>query len=853
MLDMPNNELNKFNALAKIESEKYMSRNVILRGCQIKNTKWVVGVVVYSGHETKLMMIKRSTIDKKVDHLVIILFIILIILALISTTLSIITRKKTFPNHWYLKSVQAPASFFAIFVTFFILYHKIVPVSLISTIEIVKLIQAYFVTQDLNSLSKKSSNNSAVKTCTIIEDLGHVNYIFADKTGTLTRNEMILKTISVGQGNFNMDENFPTLINEGTFNKDDETTKLFMTNLMICNSVIVENEEKSGTRIFKSSSPDEVAIVSVIDKYGFKFIQRTSEGVHIEYLGNQEFWQILETCHFSSERKKMSVIAKSPDGRYYLFTKGAESHIFDRLEMMDEISEKTNRMLEEFANMGLRTLCIAYREIQCDPSISPPPMMTGSSISFTSSDIMSGERDSDVEQDFKVLGCTGIEDRLQDNISETIFILREAGLRIWMLTGDKLETGINVAFSSKILENSMKLYLFCCESKEECLTKINKIMFEQKIQKNTNKMIENPSRFKNMAFILVDDDLKYILEDEVSTDFLTVAVYCKAVIFCRVSASQKRDVAMLVKNGVSDVVTLAIGDGGNDCMMIRASDIGVGIVGEEGLSSTNAADFAIEEFQVLSHLLMVHGYASYRKIGNCAYFVFYQNVLMNVMSFFYGFISLFSGKSIIHKIHHMLLAKIYVLLPPFCFGILDVFTSKEAAVNVPYLYRSIRKNYFFGVKRFIFWFLNALLHCFLIFLLCYVSLMNGTFDAKGMTVFEPIFETIIVSLIVFVICLKSVLELRNWNILTQSSIWIGYIAFILSVAIFSRCPTRGFETQMELLDVDILLVVSPQFYSSFFIPFIVLFPDFIFRAYFHHYIKDSKHVLYAVRSIDCPF
>ncbi|KII60775.1 Phospholipid-transporting ATPase IB [Thelohanellus kitauei] len=720
--------------------------------------------------------------------------------------------------------------------------------SLLATVEIVKVINAYIIGSDPDMYTKKYPVQTIVNTCTIIEDLGSINFIFSDKTGTLTRNEMVLKELSFGQNRYVLDESFQTFISNESSSIQNVDTKLFFTNLLICNSVIVEKME-GQERIYQSSSPDEAAIVIAINSFGFKFIERLQNGVNIEYLGEPQSWDILLTLEFTSERKRMSVIAKSPDGKFYLFTKGADECIYERLEKTDMFSDATNLSLDYFAKKGLRTLCIAYREINKDEVERALSMIDISNISSEKRKSIILSDMSFLEENLKILGCTGIEDRLQDNVCKTISILRDARIKLWMLTGDKQETATNIGFSCHLLESTMQLFTLSSGSTTECRQKLENILEMQNIVCSTKNMVKNPKRCQNIALILTGNDLKYVLSKECLNSFLNLAVYCKTVICCRVSASQKKEILVTVKNGVSDTVTLAIGDGANDCNMIRSAHVGVGILGKEGIIAANTADFAIDEFQLLSRLLFVHGASCYRKISNCVYFTFYKNIIINFVSFFFNIITLFSGNSFIHKLHFSLYNNLYSILHPFCFGILDIISSDLASQRVPYLYRSIRKSYAFGIRRFLLWFSNSILHSFLICVLCYFSMVHGTFGVHGVPMSDSFFKTIILSTILLVITLKSVLELRNWSWATQVCLWIGYVSFIPAVLVLSQFPKHGIGKIPELLSVDIQLFGSPIFYFSFTIPFIILFPDFIYLAYFFDDSKHTEHVVYSIAPI----
>merc|ERR1712000_752119 len=224
-----------------------------------------------------------------------------------------------------------------------------------------------------------------------------------------------------------------------------------------------------------------------------------------------------------------------------------------------------------------------------------------------------------IEHDFFLLGSTAIEDRLQDGVPETIHTLQQANIKVWVLTGDRQETAINIGMSCKLLSEDMMLLIVNEETAAATRDNIQKKL--DAIRTQGDGTIES----ETLALIIDGKSLTYALEKDLEKMFLDLAVMCKAVICCRVSPLQKALVVKLVKRHLKALL-LAIGDGANDVSMIQAAHVGVGISGVEGLQAARSADVAIGQFRYLRKLLLVHGAWSYQRVCKVILYSFYKNI-----------------------------------------------------------------------------------------------------------------------------------------------------------------------------------------------------------------------------------
>lgn len=230
-----------------------------------------------------------------------------------------------------------------------------------------------------------------------------------------------------------------------------------------------------------------------------------------------------------------------------------------------------------------------------------------------------------IEKDLFLLGATAIEDKLQDGVPETIYTLAQAGIKIWVLTGDRQETAINIGYSCKLIQEDMSLII--CNEETHWETK-------EFLEKKLNAMRSARTGFENEPLALVIDghSLKFALEKDIELTLLELACMCKAVVCCRVSPLQKALVVKLVKKH-KKAILLAIGDGANDVSMIQAAHVGVGINGLEGMQAARSSDFAISQFRYLRKLLLVHGAWSYQRLSKLILYSFYKNICLYMTQF----------------------------------------------------------------------------------------------------------------------------------------------------------------------------------------------------------------------------
>jgi phospholipid-translocating ATPase len=679
-------------------AEPVSINNLLLRGCQLRNTEWVLGVVVFTGEETKIMInsgitpSKRARISKELNWNVVYNFIVLFGLCLVSGIVLGITWAKTDTSHYFFEfgsyGGAPPTDGVIAFWAGVILFQNLVPISLYITLEIIRTLQALFIYNDVLMYYETLDYPCTPKSWNISDDLGQIEYIFSDKTGTLTQNVMEFKKCTIngvpygeayteaqagmqrrqgidvevegararqqiGQDRVRMIEGIRKL-HDNPYLWDDDLTFVapdyiddlagesgreqqvanqnFMIALALCHTVVTERTPGDPPKIeFKAQSPDEAALVATARDCGFTFVGREDDRLVLNILGVERRYQVLNTLEFNSTRKRMSAIIRMPDGKIVLFCKGADSMIYSRLipSEQKQLRADTGEHLEMFAREGLRTLCIAQREIPEEEYEEWNRDYDIAANAVAGREEKLEEVSDRIEDHLWLVGGTAIEDRLQDGVPESISLLGRAGIKLWVLTGDKVETAINIGFSCNLLDNDMDLVILKVTddnlSSMEAQLDEKLAIFgltgseEELAAAQTDHEPPPPTH----AVIIDGDTLKLALDATLRRKFLLLCRKCRSVLCCRVSPSQKAAVVNMVKTGL-DCLTLAIGDGANDVAMIQEAHVGVGIAGVEGRAAVMSSDYAIGQFRFLTRLLLVHGRWSYRRLAETIANFFYK-------------------------------------------------------------------------------------------------------------------------------------------------------------------------------------------------------------------------------------
>ncbi|KAL7747226.1 hypothetical protein RI367_007437 [Sorochytrium milnesiophthora] len=763
--------------------------NMLLRGCVLRNTEWVIGFVVYTGAETKLQLnagetpSKRSIIERKMNSQILVQLILLaamcIVCAVGTNIWSVAYNDAQAPFMPLNSSADPPALVaFDAFWSSLIAFQNIVPISLYLTVEIVKTLQAYFIFSDIEMYYEKLDIACVPKSWNLADDLGQIEYVFSDKTGTLTRNVMEFRRCSINGVVYGpplmvsplvsalktpvpLEYTAPSIYSSArpTFydaalhadmaidNDHARVIDEFWRLLAVCHTVLVSKPDPDMPNDirYKAQSPDEAALVDTAKDMGYAFTGRQLTDVSVHVRGHDTQYTLLAVLEFNSTRKRMSIIARRADGAIVLYCKGADTVIYERLDQDHNalVNDVTLKHLEIFADEGLRTLCLSYRLIPQDEFQEWIQVYNEACTALENRDNLIDAAAELIERDLILLGATAIEDRLQDGVPECIQTMREAGIKVWVLTGDKMETAISIGFSCNLLTKDMNLIVIKGGESDQFSAELqlreSLDTFFNPSAKRRSRMLRSDGdvgplellHTKDHALVIDGLALKSALEGQSRQLLLDLGSRCKVVICCRVSPLQKARVVELVKFG-RGAITCAIGDGANDVSMIQAAHIGIGIAGEEGLQAVMASDYAIAQFRYLSRLLLVHGRWSYHRISELIFNYFYKDVIFVFANFWFQIYSGFSTEPQFEYTYLLLYNLFFTNWPVMVLGIFDKDVEATMAERVPMLYQTGIRQTLFTDKRFVWYMVEGIWQSLVCYYIPYGIYASSTAtDAHG--------------------------------------------------------------------------------------------------------------------------
>ncbi|GAA6021480.1 hypothetical protein JCM11491_006510 [Sporobolomyces phaffii] len=849
---------------------------LLLRGCALRNTKWVIGLVLFTGADTKIMLnqgetpSKRSKIEKETNFNVLINFLVLILLCVGCAIGDGIYDSFTGTSSQYYEPGGSVSRYPVVnaFVTFgatLILFQNIVPISLVITVELVKTIQAFFIYQDIEMYYEPLDHPCVPKTWNISDDLGQIEYIFSDKTGTLTQNVMEFQKCAIGGISYGegiteammgaakregretsaLDEsqNLENIVARkaqmiGTMKKgftnrylqEEKITLIspplaaelvtrstqhdrlvdFWTALALCHTVLAERGEDDHDLIdYKAESPDEAALVSAARDVGFVFLNRSNSALEIEVLGQPKTYVPLRTLAFNSSRKRMSSIVRCPDGRILLICKGADSVIYQRLrsDHDPEVVSTTSQQLEDFANAGLRTLCISSKYLT-EEEFQKWSRTYDSACAAVEDREEAIEKACDlIEGGLTILGATALEDKLQVGVPDAIAQLHRAGIKLWILTGDKLQTAIEIGFSCNLLTNDMDIMILSAESEEGTRAQIESGLDKVHRSKaglaplatDAGEKVTGAAKTGGFAVVIDGETLRYALEDNLKPMFLELTTQCNAVVCCRVSPSQKALTVKLVKDG-KNAMTLAIGDGANDVAMIQEAHIGVGIAGLEGAQASMSADYAVGQFRYLTKLLLVHGRWCYIRVADMHANFFYKNIVWTLTLFLYQGFCNFDSTYMYEYTLIMLFNLVFTSLPVAALGILDQDVSAKFSMAYPQLYRRGILGLEWTRTKFFGFMLDGLYQSAIAFFIPYlVFIWSPSHSVTGhdFSVWE--FGTTVAACACTAANLFVGLHIRYWSWIVFVVIIGSILSFHVWIAIYSQFDTYFYNNELTYL------------------------------------------------------
>jgi phospholipid-translocating P-type ATPase (flippase) len=600
---------------------------------------------------------KLTAFDSNLNRLLIYVFIANCVICLLSGGLGTILERTA--GFGYLDKLYPSAgeSFAQFFIQYFVLYSYFIPISLTVTIEVLRVFYKVLISWDPEFCDPEFGHATA-HNISQIGQLGLVTDVLSDKTGTLTENIMEMLRFATVHDRYNARD----FVNQIDLLR--EINLPFLLALALCNNVVV-HEKRDRTLEYNADSPDEAAFVDFASACGIKLIARGVSSMTIQICGVSKEYQILAHLPFNADRKRMSILVRAEGEPAVLYCKGADNVIQPRA-----LEFSSTQTVNEYAVMGLRTLVFTSRVIENDEL---GPWLTAfqeSSAVLVDRERQIEERASEIECRLEVLGVSGVEDRLQPYVPETIAWLRRARIKLWILTGDKLETAVAIGKTSGVIQPNAESVM---------ITSDDRFLVRRRIEAIRGSL----HSFQSPVLVITGSAVEYCLYDWLD-EFMSLASHMSAVILSRVSPFVKAQVASAVADHGS--MTLAIGDGANDVGMIQVARVGVGVYGREGSQAAHSSDFAIPRFHDLVRLLTVHGHWTYNRFSMVAVIMLYKNMTFILNQLWFSFDTLWSPTSLFDEFFLSVFNLVFTVVPPFAFGCFEQDLPQEILQVTPELY-----------------------------------------------------------------------------------------------------------------------------------------------------------------------
>nr|XP_030712572.1 probable phospholipid-transporting ATPase IH isoform X4 [Globicephala melas] len=762
------------------------SENLLLRGATLKNTEKIFGVAVYTGMETKMALNyqsksqKRSAVEKSMNVFLIVYLCILISKALINTVMKYVWQSEPFRDEpWYNQKTEAERQrnlllrAFTDFLAFMVLFNYIIPVSMYVTVEMQKFLGSYFITWDEEMFDEETGEGPLVNTSDLNEELGQVEYVFTDKTGTLTENNMEFKECCV-EGHVYVPHavcNGQVLPAAAAIDMIDaspgaggrEREELFFRAVCLCHTIQVKDDDEvdgprkspdSGKRCaYISSSPDEVALVEGIQRLGFTYLRLKENYMELRNRDNDiERFELLEILSFDSVRRRMSVIVKSAAGEIYLFCKGADSSIFPRVieGKVDQIRSRVERNAVE----GLRTLCVAYKRLMQEEYEGIYKLLQAARVALHDRERKLAEAYEQIEKDLILLGATAVEDRLQEKAADTIEALQKAGIKVWVLTGDKMETAAAACYACRLFRRNTQLL------------------------EVTTKRLEEQS-----------------LHD-------VLCELSKTVLHC--SASLTRDSFSGLSADMQDYGLII--DGAALSLIMKPCEDG---------SSSHYRELFLDICRNCSAVLCCR-MAPLQKA---------QNVCFIFPQFLYQFFCGFSQQTLYDTAYLTLYNISFTSLPILLHSLTEQHVAMDTLKRDPALYRDIAKNALLRWRVFIYWTFLGVFDALVFFFGAYFMFENTTVTSNGQVFGNWTFGTLVFTVMVFTVTLKLALDTHYWTWINHFVIW-GSLLFYVVFSLLWGGVTWPFLSYQRMYYVFIHMLSSgPAWLAIVLLVAVSLLPD----------------------------
>ena len=805
IIEPPSKKIYDFNGVLEINSTGQIlnQQNIMKEPLSCDNTMWmnsilaskkIIGLVIYTGKETRAEMNsqlpknKVGELDKEVNYFSKFLFGLMLILGLIIL---------------FIRGFSSQLKYnVIIYCRYVVLLCSIIPISLKINLDIAKSFYSYKITND-ERIEGAIARNSMIP-----EELGRIDYIFSDKTGTLTKNEMLFKKLSTEIGTFS-EENIEDLklilkdecniykypCGDLIHNKDPNIyntnkrirrnrTKIIrdaITALCLCNNVTPIYNMSTNEYDYQASSPDEIALVKFTSELNMQLKYRDDTDIILQDCNNyEEKFKILALFPFSSETKRMGIVLNNLETNQKIFyLKGAENVICKivKEDYTGIIKENT----ESLSSIGLRTLVICQKLLSNEDYEKWNKIYQESITSLENRQKKIGNAMNLLENKMELLCITGVEDQLQEEVSDTIESLKNAGIKIWMLTGDKVETATCIAISSGLKGKNQRTYY------------IRNTLDDKVISSELEKI-----KFQTEFVLIIDGNCLDICLKYCKDIFFEISLKANSVVCCRCSPTQKAKIIKIVRNLTKNKKRLlAIGDGGNDVAMIQEAHVGVGIVGKEGKQASLSADYSINNFKDLKLLLLWFGRISYKNTATIAHFVIHRGLIISflelifIILFYCVPIALYNGNLMVGY------STIYTALPVISL-IFDEDTTVGNVIKFPSIYKDLQKGRQLSIKSFLKWFWKSVFQSSIIMLSAIFY-----FDHSFMKISTVTFTCLILAEL-----LNVYTEIKKFHYAMYVSLGLTLVSYLFSLWFLNSVLDLSYLDFINVIKIIVITLIS---------------------------------------------